>query len=97
MRAQVVVEPEERVELGVCVDQRNIILEVDLVVFGRTPEAFDEDVVDGPAAAIHRDADRPVLEDDEPLGARELAALVGVEDLGIAVLGERPGATVLHP
>ena len=51
VRPQVVVEPEERVELGVGVDQRDVVLQVDLVVFDRAPEALDEEVVDGPAAA----------------------------------------------
>ena len=49
------VEAEERVELGVGVDQREVVREVDFVVFDGAPEPFDEDVADGPASAIHRD------------------------------------------
>src|SRR5439155_25818515 len=63
--------------------------EIDLFVFDRAPEPLDEDVVAPGALAIHADRDRVLDQQAGELGAGELAALVGVEDLRPAVFGER--------
>jgi len=76
VRAQVVVEAEKRVELGMGVDQRDVVFKIDLVIFYRAPQALDEHVVQRPAPAVHRDFGRPAFEDAQPLGAGELTALV---------------------
>ena len=60
-------------------------VQVDGLVFERAPEALDEDVVHAAAPAIHGDGDAGVFEHSRELEAGELAALVGIEDLGPAV------------
>jgi len=90
VRPAFVVEAEEPVELGVGVDERDVILEVNLLVFDRAPQPLDKNVADCPTATVHRQPHRGALEDGESLGVGELAALVGVEDLGIAELGDGP-------
>ena len=63
---------------------------VDLFVFDRAPEAFGENVVDPAALAIHADPDARWLEPIREGHACEWAALngalIGVEDLRLAVL-----------
>src|SRR3984893_11150282 len=49
------------------------------------PQPLDKDVVHAAALAIHADCDAAMLEHAGELGASELAALIGVEDLGLAV------------
>ena len=58
--------------------------EVDLLVLDRAPEPFDKDVVAPAALAIHADPDVVRAQDIEERGARELRALIRVEDLGRA-------------
>jgi len=60
-----------------------------MFVFQAAPQPLDEDVVHVPALAIHADGDRVALQGVGEVVAGELAALVGIEDLMSAVLGER--------
>ena len=46
-----------------------------------SPEAFDEDVVDAAAPAVHRDLDAGAFHAVGPGERRELAALIAVHDL----------------
>jgi len=55
--------------------------QVDTLVSERVPQPLDEDVIHTAALAIHRDLDAGVLEDAREFETRELAPLVGVEDL----------------
>ena len=64
-------------------------VEVDLLVLDRAPHPFDEHVVAPASLAVHRDADAVPVEQPGELAARELAALIGVEDLRLAVPGDR--------
>ena len=64
-------------------------VEVDFCVFEAAPEPFDERVVDPTAFAVHADLDARIFEHLREVLAGELAALVGVEDFGPAVLGQR--------
>ena len=64
-------------------------VEVDFFVFVTAPEPFDEHVVDPTAFAVHADLDARIFEHLREVLADELAALVGVEDFGPAVLGQR--------
>ena len=50
-----------------------------------------EDVVPPGAAAIHADRNRPLLQHPRERRAGELAALVGIEDLRLAMPGQRRG------
>src|SRR5271157_1540365 len=63
-------------------------LEVDLLVLHRSPEPLDEHVVAPSALAVHADGDPVLLEDAGERLAGELAALVAVENLGLAVFAE---------
>ena len=58
------------------------VARIDQLVFERTPQAFDENVVE--CAAIHADGDPALLERREELGRSELRALIGVPDFGLA-------------
>jgi len=60
-------------------------VEIDLLVLHAVPQPLDEDVVTPAALAVHVDADIVLQEQGNEVGAGELAALVGVEDLGYAV------------
>ena len=90
VRPAFVVETEERVEVRVCVDLGAIALEIDLVVFDRPPEAFDEDIVERSAFAVHRQFDAESEQRLGELGGRKLATLVCVEDFWDAVLVNGP-------
>jgi len=57
---------------------------IDQLVLDRPPEAFDQDVVDGPSAAVHTDSNGTALEDLEEVHGSELGSLVGVEDERLA-------------
>ena len=50
-------------------------MQVDALVLQRAPQPFDEDVVEEPAASIHRDAYPGLLQPLRPRPRRELAAL----------------------
>src|SRR3954454_21183546 len=61
-----------------------VSLQIDLLVFERAPEPLDEDVVHPSAPSIHRNAHAGRCERAGELARGELAALVGVEDFGLA-------------
>jgi hypothetical protein len=87
--------PSAIVEIEIFSDRRPrlanavIGLEIDLLVFNRPPETLDEDVVAPGGLAIHADPDLPVEKNLGEVMAGELAALVGVEDFGLAVFRQR--------
>ena len=64
-------------------------VEVDLLVFDRTPEPFDEHVVPPRPLAIHRDGDFRLLQHCGEVDRGELRSLVGVEYVGFAITGKR--------
>ena len=63
-------------------------MQIDALIFQALPEPFHEDVVEEPALAIHRDMDARAAQAIRPSERRELAALVGVHDLGRAEPGD---------
>jgi hypothetical protein len=63
--------------------------QINLFVFDRTPEPLDEDVVAPRPLAVHADRDGVVAEQAGEVRAGELAALVGIENLGLTVPRER--------
>lgn len=71
------------------VGDRQVLVQVNLLVFDRPPEAFHEDVVMHPAPAIHADADALPFENVCKVGAGELNALIGIENIGSGNL-QRP-------
>ena len=60
-------------------------MQVDFLVFHAFPEPFDKHVINPAAFAIHADLDAVALDQADELRAGELAALVGVEDLRLAI------------
>jgi len=59
-----------------------IALHVDLFVLDRSPEPLDEDIIKGPAPAVHADGNAESLKQPRKLKARKLATLIRVEDIG---------------
>ena len=83
MPATVVISVDERLDTPVARLHVRIALQVDILVLERSPEAFDIDVVQRAALAIHRQLRRTVfvLEELRELFRSVLAALVGIEHL----------------
>ena len=86
VRASGVVKLEVTPDLASGFADRLVGMQVDVLVFERTPEALDEDVVGPATLAIHADLDAFFFEPSGEGFAGELTALIGVEDLGLAVL-----------
>ena len=68
---------------------RCIGVEVDFFVFEAAPQPLDEDVVHVAALPVHADHDAVPLQGAGEFVAGELAALIGVEDLGSAIPSQR--------
>ena len=64
-------------------------VQIDAFILQGAPEALDEDVVDAAPFAVHRDPGANPFQSVGPDEGRELAALVGVHDLGRAELVDR--------
>src|ERR1035441_1646235 len=88
VRASGVVELDVARDLASGFANRLVGVQVDVLVFERTPEALDEDVVAPAALAVHADLDAFFFEPPGEGFAGELTALIGVEDLGPAVLAQ---------
>lgn len=89
MRALGVVEGDPVADDPLGVEAVGQLVQMHRLVFERPPQPFDEDIVHAPAPAIHGDGDLGVLEGVRELEAGELAPLVGVEDVGLAISGQR--------
>ena len=88
MLALVIVEAEPSANAGLGLGDRRIGIEVDFLVFEAPPQSLDEDVVHAAPLAIHADRYLVALQGAGEVVAGELAALVGIEDLGAAVASE---------
>ena len=64
---------------------RTVGAQVDLLVFDRTPQTLDYDIVEPGPSAIHADRYSRALQHAGEGDARELTALIGIEDLWLAV------------
>src|SRR6516164_4208104 len=62
--------------------------QIDLLVFDAAPQPLDEDVVPPSALAVHADGDRVLDQHTSESCSSELAALIRVEDVGLAVMRE---------
>ena len=58
-----------------------VVLQVDVLAFQTAPESLDEDVVNPTPPAIHADFRSHRFDRFDPCLARELASLIGVENL----------------
>src|SRR6516165_10516699 len=84
-----VVEAQPSADPGLRFGDAGIGMQVDLLVFQAAPQPLDEDVVHAAPLAIHADRDTAMLEHSSELSASKLAALIGVEDLGLTIAGQR--------
>src|SRR5277367_6636601 len=89
MRAPVIVEDHPVTDPPTSLPSAREGMQIDALVLQRTPQTLDEDVVEEPAASIHRDAYSGLFQPPRPCPRRELAALVGVEDLRSTMAGQR--------
>lgn len=62
-------------------------MEIDALVLHGPPQAFDEDIVNPAAPAIHADRYFGLAQHGGKGVAGELTALIGIEDFGLAVTG----------
>ena len=83
-----VVEVEVAGQSGLQLAHRVVLVEIDVLIFDATLQAFAEYVVEGAAAAVHADLDVGCRQAGGEGIGRELCALVDVENLG-APLAER--------
>lgn len=58
------------------------------LLFERTPEPFNKDIVHAPATTIHGDGNVVVLEQFDKVDRREPTSLVGAHDVRFAVAGD---------
>lgn len=82
MRALLVVEFKIAPDAAACFTGGAVFMEIDLLVFEASPKTLREDIVEGSSPAIHADTNLPSLKNPDVARAREVAALVGVDDLG---------------
>ncbi len=64
-------------------------VQIDAFVLHRSREPFDEDIVHAASPSVHADLDFGCAQHTGEGIAGELAALIGVEDLGLAETGQR--------
>jgi len=79
----IVIDPTAYAPAGLTPTFKHI--QVDILILEAAPQPFDHHFIQPPALAIHRDADTIGLEHARELEAGELAALIGVEYLWLAV------------
>ena len=89
MQAALVVECEVIADAGPGFATIGVAFEIDVLVFQRAPQAFDEHIVHPAAAPVHRDLYARLDQHAGEVRAGELTALIGVEDFAAAVSGQR--------
>ena len=86
MKLLPVIENEVFGEAITSLRNRLVLVRVDLLVFDRTPQALDKDVVKDPATAIHVDSDIVFLQPPGKFTAGKLTPSISFEDLGLRCL-----------
>jgi len=89
MRAAAVVEGQVSADAGPGFGHAGIGPQINLFVFDGPPQALDEDIVPPRTLAVHADLDLAGGQHLDEVGGCELAALIRVEDFGLAVLRQR--------
>ena len=89
MRSARVVEGQVPGQPFPCLRDAVIGTQVDLFVFDRPPQPFDEDVVPPCVLAVHADLDVGVFQGFDEVDGFELAALVRIHDPGFAMAAHR--------
>src|SRR5450631_3600991 len=88
MWAAAIVEIEIPPERGARIRHAVVGAQVHLLIFHRAPKPLDEHVVPPRAFAVHADLDLVRRQHAGESRARELRALIGVEDVWLAMLGQ---------
>jgi len=89
MWAMVVVEGDPPPDAGSCLRAGLPSVQVDAFILQGPPKALDEGVVETAPLSVHRDPGADPFQSVGPGKGRELAALVGIHDLGRAELVDR--------
>ncbi len=89
MRPDLIIELDVTVEPLLRVTNRLVRVEIDLLILEAPPEAFHIYVIPPTAAGIHTDLDALVIQQTRELQTGKLTALIGVEDLRMAILRDR--------
>src|SRR2546421_8560570 len=84
MRALIVVKVEIALQRREEIESGGKVAGIDQFVLERTPQPFDENIVEGAATAIHADQDATLLERSQELAGGELRTLIGIPDFGLA-------------
>lgn len=90
MWAAGVVEAKELPDRGAGLGHAGIGPQIDLLIFDDPPVTPDEGVVVPGPFAVHADPDLTICQNFDDVGGGELAVLIGVEDVGLAVPGSFP-------
>lgn len=69
----------------ITIGSARVFLEIDFLVFHRSPQSLDHHVVDRPPFAVHADCHILAAQQRRELAAGELASLVRVEDLRLSL------------
>ncbi len=88
MRAPAIVEIQIPAKPGPGFGDAGIGVQIHLLILHRAPEPCDEDVVALGCLAVHADGNLVFQQQPGEVTAGELAALVGIENLRLAVPGE---------
>ena len=75
-----IIKPEISLQVTSGVGNRRVLVNVNLLVFDAAPETLNENVVEGPAAAVHADSDAFVFQYTDERCTGKLNALIGVHD-----------------
>jgi len=86
MQTLLVVKSQIRTNPAASLRDLSIIPDVNVFVLQRSPQPFDENIVERPTSTIHADANRRGFQSLRKITAGKLSTLVGVEDLR---LGDR--------
>ena len=89
MRTQTIIKIEIAAKRGARLADAVVGAQIDLFVLHRFPQPLDKHVVVPCALAVHADLDVVFDQHAGEVFAGELAALVGVEDVGLAVFRQR--------
>lgn len=88
VNSSVIVEIEIRHQAGLQLVNGLVALQVNILIFNRSPDALDKDIIQKPPLAVHADLDMGTEQAVNPLLTSKLTPLVCVEYLGRAVFGE---------
>lgn len=88
MRPELIIEGQVTYHPVLGVSDGLVRVQIDLFIFETPPQPLDEDIVPPPPCPIHTDLNPVVVQQSGECLARELATLIGVEDLWLTIAGD---------